>query len=268
MPINFLSDLTAAAGTFSGDLTIDKTAPKIFMSDDTLTLGLASEVGGQLINYGTNYNQLGSRNGAYPGSFFRIDVRDAFASEMFNVKYIPPNSTEQTVFKVSRTGDVNATGNITLSGTVDGVDIAAFKTAYDSHTHTFASLTSKPTTLAGFGITDAYTQTQVNSQISAATAALVDSSPATLDTLNELAAALGDDPNFATTTATSIGLKAPLASPSFTGNVGIGTASPDEKLEVSGEIKISGGDYNGLYFENAAGTTKTLLYQHAAYDHL
>ena len=45
MPINFLSDLTAAAGTFSGDLTIDKTAPKIFMSDDTLTLGLASEVG-------------------------------------------------------------------------------------------------------------------------------------------------------------------------------------------------------------------------------
>lgn len=36
-------------------------------------------------------------------------------------------------------------------------------------------------------------------------AALVDSSPSTLDTLNELAAALGDDPNFATTTATSLG---------------------------------------------------------------
>jgi hypothetical protein len=87
-------------------------------------------------------------------------------------------------------------------------------------------------------ITDAYTQTQVNSQISAATAALVDSSPATLDTLNELAAALGDDPNFATTTATSIGLKAPLASPSFTGNVGIGTASPTTTLEVIGDIKI------------------------------
>ena len=52
------------------------------------------------------------------------------------------------------------------------------------------------------------------------------------------------------------------------GNVGIGTASPDAKLEVSGEIKISGGDYNGLYFENAAGTTKTLLYQHANYDAL
>lgn len=36
-------------------------------------------------------------------------------------------------------------------------------------------------------------------------AAMVDSAPETLDTLNELAAALGDDPNFATTVATKIG---------------------------------------------------------------
>lgn len=53
----------------------------------------------------------------------------------------------------------------------------------------------------------------------AAVAALVDSSPATLDTLNELAAALGDDPNFATTLTNALALKAPLASPTFTGTV-------------------------------------------------
>jgi len=41
-----------------------------------------------------------------------------------------------------------------------------------------------------------------------AVANIVDSAPGTLDTLNELAAALGDDPNFATTTATNIGTKA------------------------------------------------------------
>ena len=40
-------------------------------------------------------------------------------------------------------------------------------------------------------------------------AALVDSAPATLDTLNELAAALGDDPNFATTMTTSLAGKEP-----------------------------------------------------------
>ncbi|RUT30830.1 hypothetical protein WG29040_23105, partial [Pseudomonas sp. PAMC 29040] len=50
-----------------------------------------------------------------------------------------------------------------------------------------------------------------------AIATLVDSSPAALDTLKELATALGNDPNFATTIATALGLKAPLASPNFTG---------------------------------------------------
>jgi hypothetical protein len=46
---------------------------------------------------------------------------------------------------------------------------------------------------------------------------LVASAPSTLDTLDELAAALGDDANFATTTATAIGLKANIASPTFSG---------------------------------------------------
>ncbi|WP_051949250.1 hypothetical protein [Methylosinus sp. PW1] len=41
--------------------------------------------------------------------------------------------------------------------------------------------------------------------VAAALAALVNSAPTTLDTLNELANALGSDPNFATTTATALG---------------------------------------------------------------
>jgi phage-related tail fiber protein len=40
--------------------------------------------------------------------------------------------------------------------------------------------------------------------VQAAIAALVASSPAALDTLNELAAALGNDPNFATTMTTML----------------------------------------------------------------
>lgn len=46
-------------------------------------------------------------------------------------------------------------------------------------------------------------ETYVNNKV----AGLVDSAPTTLDTLNELAAALGDDPNFATTVANQIGNK-------------------------------------------------------------
>lgn len=55
--------------------------------------------------------------------------------------------------------------------------------------------------------------------VSNAIASLVDSSPGTLDTLNELAAALGDDPNFATTVTGLIAAKMPLAGGTFTGPV-------------------------------------------------
>jgi hypothetical protein len=52
------------------------------------------------------------------------------------------------------------------------------------------------------------TKTYADSAASTAVAAVIDSSPAALDTLNELAAALGDDANFSTTVTNSIATKA------------------------------------------------------------
>ena len=48
---------------------------------------------------------------------------------------------------------------------------------------------------------------EVTAAVNAAVAALVGASPATLDTLNELAAALGNDPNFATTMTNALAAK-------------------------------------------------------------
>lgn len=64
------------------------------------------------------------------------------------------------------------------------------------------------TTLAGYGITDADTSAEVDAKI----AAIVDTAPATLDTLNELAAALGDDANFSTTVTNQIATKQTILS--------------------------------------------------------
>jgi hypothetical protein len=50
-------------------------------------------------------------------------------------------------------------------------------------------------------------------------ALLVDSAPSTLDTLNELASALGDDANFSTTVTNSIATKLPLAGGTLTGGL-------------------------------------------------
>ena len=59
--------------------------------------------------------------------------------------------------------------------------------------------------------------TNRNSAISTAVAAVVDSAPALLDTLNELAAALGDNPDVITNLTTSVGNKLPLAGGTLTG---------------------------------------------------
>lgn len=55
--------------------------------------------------------------------------------------------------------------------------------------------------------------------VQAAITALINGSPGALDTLNELAAALGNDANFAATVTNALALKAPMASPAFTGDI-------------------------------------------------
>jgi hypothetical protein len=50
-------------------------------------------------------------------------------------------------------------------------------------------------------------------------AAIIDGAPALLNTLDELALAMGDDPQFLATLNTNIGLKAPINNPTFTGTV-------------------------------------------------
>ena len=64
----------------------------------------------------------------------------------------------------------------------------------------YNDLSDKPTIPSTAGLA---TETYVDTAVSG----LVNSAPQTLDTLNELADALGDDPNFATTVATQIGNK-------------------------------------------------------------
>ena len=86
---------------------------------------------------------------------------------------------------------------------------------------TFTGTPAVPTASASTNTT----QIASTEYVTTAIANLSDSAPATLNTLNELAAALGDDANYASTTATALGTKAPIASPTFTGTPAAPTAS-------------------------------------------
>lgn len=81
------------------------------------------------------------------------------------------------------------------------------ETALSTHKHKFADLLEKPTTLGGYGITDGMTATEVAAAIQQAISDLVNGSGAALDTLKELADALGNDPQFATTVGKALGLR-------------------------------------------------------------
>jgi len=85
------------------------------------------------------------------------------------------------------------------------------------------ALTGTPTAPTAAAATDT-TQIATTAFVRAEVAALVNSAGATLDTLGEIATALGNDANLSSTLTTSIGLKAPLASPTFTGTVTVAAA--------------------------------------------
>ena len=149
---------------------------------------------------------------------------------------------------------VDVTGNITVGGTVDGVDIATRDTLFGGLTSSSGVLTDGviATTQAASNnstkiATTAYTDTAI--------ANLVDSSPGTLNTLNELAAALGDDANFSTTVTNSIATKLPLAGGTLTGS-----------LTVSNDLlKISGGGHTKLQIETTGtGHATGIQIKHAS----
>ena len=96
-----------------------------------------------------------------------------------------------------------------------------------------------------------------------AVANIVDSSPATLDTLNELAAALGDDPNFATTTANSIGTKLPLAGGTLTGGL-TGTTALFSGLVNCGSFYQSNTAGNTSFVAAKNGTVGTTLFSNGS----
>lgn len=68
-------------------------------------------------------------------------------------------------------------------------------------------------------VSDLATEAYADQAAASAVSSIVDGAPALLNTLNELAAAIADDESYASTITDALALKAPIESPSFTGNV-------------------------------------------------
>jgi hypothetical protein len=101
------------------------------------------------------------------------------------------------------------------------------------------ALTKVPSNLDA---TIATTQSQADNSTNIATTAYVDlavsslsdSAPAALNTLNEIAAALGDDANYASTTTAAIAAKLPLAGGTMTGNLTVNAIVDADNFKING----------------------------------
>jgi len=134
-----------------------------------------------------------------------------------------PNTTALGLGNVTNESKATMFSNPTFTGTVSGVTaehVGLGSVTNESKLTMFTSpaftgVPTAPTAAAGTNTTQLATTQYVRTEV----ANLVSSAPGALDTLDELAAALGDDASFAATVTTAIGLKAPLESPAFTGTV-------------------------------------------------
>ena len=154
-----------------------------------------------------------------------------------------PTPTSGDLLKWNGTAWVNAAGyallaSPTFTGTVtipSGASISGFAPLASptfSGTPTLPTGTIATTQTAADNSTKVATTAFVRGEVTA----LVNSATATLDTLGEIAAALGNDANLSATLTTSIGLKAPLASPTFTGTVTLPSGTVTSTMILDGTI--------------------------------
>ena len=113
------------------------------------------------------------------------------------------------------------------------------------------ALTGVPTAPTAAAATNT-TQVATTAYVRGEVAALVNSATSTLDTLGEIATALVNDANLSTTLTNSIALKAPLASPTFTGTVTIPAGA-----SISGFAPLASPTFTGT--NNVAALTASGL---------
>lgn len=224
------SAVPASGDLVAGELAVNITDKKLFTKNASGTVvKVVGSLGNQEANAvaisGGTVAGVAQTNGTINGTVIGASTAAAITGTLI---------TATTGFSGTLTGDVtgnttgthvggvtgnvtgNLTGNVTASTGTSSFNDVTINGGLNMNAGTTATITNltSPT-----NTNDAATKGYVDTSISN----LVASAPAALDTLNELAAALGNDASFSTTVTNSIAAKLPLAGGTMSGNIAMGT---------------------------------------------
>jgi hypothetical protein len=205
---------------------LDLKAP---LANPTFT-GTVSGITKSMVGLGNVDNTADSAKPVSTATQTALDLKAPLASPTFTGSVTLPTGTVTSAMIADGTivnGDIDAAAAIAQSKISGLTSDLALKAPLASPTLTGTPLA--PTATAGTNTT----QIATTAFVGTAVANLVASAPSTLDTLNELATALGNDASFSTTVTTSIATKAPIASPTFTGTATIPTLTLTNPLTAA-----------------------------------
>ena len=260
--------------SFGGD--VSGTYNAIVIADDSHNHTIANVDGLQTALDGKNVF-IGSYSFGYSGNMdtltgFRLlrstsGTNRAFSSH-HNVIQIPNTSSASYEAQVAFETGAVSDGGIKYRSSSNGTWTSWYRLYHEGHkptyselgTMAYSNLTGTPTipSLSGYA-TESYVDTAVSN--------LVDSSPSSLDTLNELAAALGDDANFSTTVTNSIAAKVPLAGGTMTGTLNMNSNAIQNANLTGASTYLPGHAYSNTHdgtnvywhIGSASGSTNKVL---------
>ncbi|ENM6356991.1 phage tail protein [Escherichia coli] len=221
------------AQTFRTILTVSSTATVALTVDNTMVMATVDYVDDKLKEHeqsrrhpdasltAKGFVQLSSATNSDSETLAATPKAVKAAYDLANGKYTAQDATTARKGIVQLSSATNSTSE-TLAATPKAVKAVMDETNKKAPLNSPA-LTGTPTTpTAPKGTNN--TQIASTAFVMAAIAALVDSSPDALNTLNELAAALGNDPNFATTMTNALAGKQPKDA-TLTALAGLATAA-------------------------------------------
>jgi hypothetical protein len=264
--LSTLPTVNVDGGTIDGTVIGAATAQAITGTNITATTGFSGTLTGNVTGNLTG-NSAGTHTGPVvgdvTGNVTASSGTSTFTDVTINGTLNMNAGTTGTITGLS--APVNTT-DATTKTYVDTADALKLNLSGGTMSGAIAMGTNK---ITGLGTPTTATDAATKGYVDTSVSALIDSAPGTLDTLNELAAALGDDPNFATTVATSIATKVSKAGDTMTGNLVMGankvtsttTPTANDDLTRKGyvdtqdalKLSLTGGTMSGAI---AMGTSK------------